>query len=132
MAEELFRRRVIRMLVRRGRLEAAAAAGLLSWPHSGFSVHHAIRVEPWDTEGVEQLCRYLVHPLTPGLHLTRLYSAYTSDESGGVEVYLRIIDASREGKVPVRRVSNEGGAHPRWSRKATRCSISTWPERSRA
>jgi hypothetical protein len=62
VAEELFRRRVIRMLVRRGRLEEDAAAGLLSWQHSGFSVHHAIRVEPQDTQGVERLCRYLVHP----------------------------------------------------------------------
>jgi hypothetical protein len=35
VAEELFRRRVIRMLVRRGRLEQDAAAGLLSWQHSG-------------------------------------------------------------------------------------------------
>ena len=62
VAEELFRRRVIRMLVRRGRLEEDAAAGLLGWRHSGFSVHHAIRVEPWDAAGVERLCRYLVHP----------------------------------------------------------------------
>jgi hypothetical protein len=62
VAEELFRHRVIRMLVRRGRLEEDAAAGLLSWRHSGFSVHHAIRVEPDDTAGVERLCRYLVHP----------------------------------------------------------------------
>ncbi len=62
VAEELFRRRVIRMLVRRGRLEEDTAAGLLSWRHSGFSVHHAIRVESDDTAGVERLCRYLVHP----------------------------------------------------------------------
>ncbi len=62
VAEELFRRRVLRMLVRCGKLEEEEAAGLLSWPHSGFSVHHAIRVEPWDTAGVERLCRYLVHP----------------------------------------------------------------------
>ncbi len=62
VAEELFRRRVIRMLGRRGRLEEDAAAGLLSWRHSGFSVHHAIRVEPDDTAGVARLCRYLVHP----------------------------------------------------------------------
>jgi hypothetical protein len=62
LAEELFRRRVIRMLVRRGRLEEDAAAGLLSWRHSGFSVHHAIRVEPHDTACVARLCRYLVHP----------------------------------------------------------------------
>jgi hypothetical protein len=62
VAEELFRRRVIRMLVRRGRLDEDAAAGLLAWRHSGFSVHHAIRVEPHDTAGVARLCRYLVHP----------------------------------------------------------------------
>jgi len=62
VAVELLRRRVIRMLVRRGRLEEDAAAGLLSWKHSGFSVHHAIRVDPCDTESVERLCRYLVQP----------------------------------------------------------------------
>ena len=48
--------------MRRGRLEEEAAAGLLSWRHSGFSVHHASRVDPSDTEGVERLCRYRVHP----------------------------------------------------------------------
>jgi len=62
LAEELFRRRVIRMLVRRGRVEEEAAEGLLAWRHSGFSEHHAIRVQPHDKEGVERLCRYLVHP----------------------------------------------------------------------
>ena len=39
-----------------------AAEGLLAWRHSGFSVHHTIRADPWDTEGLERLCRYLVHP----------------------------------------------------------------------
>ena len=62
VAEELFRRRVLRMLVRRERLEEDAAAGFLSWSHSGFSAHHALRVEPWDTAGVELLCHQLVHP----------------------------------------------------------------------
>ena len=62
VAEELFRRRVIRLLMRRGRLEEDAAAGLLSWRYSGFSLHHAIRVEPDDTAGVQRLCRDLVHP----------------------------------------------------------------------
>ena len=62
VAEELFRRRVIAMLRQRGRLEDEAATGLLAWRHSGFSVHSAIRVAPWDTEGVARLCRYLVHP----------------------------------------------------------------------
>ena len=42
------------MLVRRGRLEEDAAAGLLAWRHSGFSVHHAIRVGACDTGGVDR------------------------------------------------------------------------------
>jgi len=62
VAEELFRRRVLEMLVRRGKLEEDTAAGLLAWQHSGFSVHHQVRVEPWDAAGIERLARYLVHP----------------------------------------------------------------------
>ncbi len=62
LAEELFRRRVIRMLVDHGKLDEEAARGLLAWPHSGFSIHQETRVQAWDTEGLERLCRYLVHP----------------------------------------------------------------------
>ncbi|MGH6690325.1 MAG: transposase [Gammaproteobacteria bacterium] len=51
VAEALFRARVIARLRQRGRLEDEAAAGLLAWRHSGFSVHSAIRVAPWDVEG---------------------------------------------------------------------------------
>ncbi len=56
VAEGLFQRRVIHMLVRRGRLEEDTAGELLCWRHSGFAVHQAIRVDPSDTEGVERLC----------------------------------------------------------------------------
>jgi len=91
------------MLRQRGRLEDEAAAGLLAWRHSGFSVHSAIRVAPWDVEGVERLCRHL-HPVTghdrvtldplemlarlcqhippPGLLLTRMYGACANRTRG--------------------------------------------------
>ena len=62
VAEELFRRRVLKMLVGCGKLDEDSAAGLLAWQHSGFSVHNTIRVEAEDAAGVERLCRYLVHP----------------------------------------------------------------------
>lgn len=51
-----------RMMRERGCLEDEVVAGLLAWRHSGFSVHHAIRVDPYGPEGVERLCRHLVHP----------------------------------------------------------------------
>jgi len=125
VAEQLFRRRVLQMLVRRRKLDEDTAASLLSWQHSGFSVHHQVKVDPGDTAGIERLARYLVHPPIaldrlhvpggeapctyrgsrphphtgedtivldplemlarlcqhippPGLHMTRLYGAYSS------------------------------------------------------
>lgn len=48
---------MIRMLVERGKLDEDTATGLLSWPHSGFSIHQATRTEAWDVEGLERLCR---------------------------------------------------------------------------
>ncbi len=62
VAEEMFRRRVLRMLVDRGKLDEDAAEDLLTWKHSGFSVHNRIRADAGDGAGLERLGRYLVHP----------------------------------------------------------------------
>jgi len=35
---------------------------LLSWRHSGFSVHNRVRVEPEDQSAVERLARYIMRP----------------------------------------------------------------------
>jgi len=35
---------------------------LLSWRHSGFSVHNRVRVEPEDQPAVERLARYIMRP----------------------------------------------------------------------
>jgi len=35
---------------------------LLSWRHSGFSVHTGVRVEPEDSAAVERLARYILRP----------------------------------------------------------------------
>jgi hypothetical protein len=35
---------------------------LLSWRHSGFSVHNRVRVEPEDQASVERLTRYIMRP----------------------------------------------------------------------
>jgi hypothetical protein len=61
-AELLFRHKVIRLLQGVGLLSDERTALLLSWRHSGFSVHNRVRVEPEDQAAVERLARYIMRP----------------------------------------------------------------------
>jgi hypothetical protein len=49
--EHLFRHRVLRLLLRERRIDDAVIRKLLSWRHSGFSLHNAVRVGGHDAEG---------------------------------------------------------------------------------
>ena len=53
---------------------------LLSWRHTGFSVHNRVRVEPEDGPAVERLARYIMRP---PISLERMHW------SGGDEVLYR-------------------------------------------
>jgi transposase-like zinc-binding protein/putative transposase len=55
---EAFRRAVLREFVRRELLLEDDALSMLSWPHSGFHVHHSVRLEADDALGILQLARY--------------------------------------------------------------------------
>jgi len=61
-AELLFRHKVIRLLQRVGLLSHERTELLLSWRHTGFSVHNRVRVEPEDQPAVERLARYIMRP----------------------------------------------------------------------
>ncbi len=61
-AELLFRHKVMRMLQDVGLLTEERTELLLSWRHSGFSVHNRVRVEPEDQSAVERLARYIMRP----------------------------------------------------------------------
>jgi hypothetical protein len=61
-AELLFRHKVIRLLQGVGLLSEERTELLLSWRHSGFSVHNSVRVEPEDQPAVERLARYTMRP----------------------------------------------------------------------
>jgi hypothetical protein len=68
-AEQLFRHKVIRLLQRAGLLDEDRTRLLLSWHHSGFSVHNAVTVPAGDGRALEALARYcLRNPVS----LTRL------------------------------------------------------------
>jgi len=61
-AELLFRHKVMRMLQNEGLLTEERTELLLSWRHTGFSVHNRVRVEPEDQPAVERLARYIMRP----------------------------------------------------------------------
>ena len=61
-AELLFRHKVMRLLQGEGLLSEERTELLLSWRHTGFSVHNRVYVEPEDQAAVERLARYIMRP----------------------------------------------------------------------
>jgi hypothetical protein len=61
-AELLYRHKVMRLLQDVGLLTRERTELLLSWRHTGFSVHTGVRVEPEDGASVERLARYIMRP----------------------------------------------------------------------
>ncbi len=61
-AELLFRHKVMRLLQGVGLLSDERIELLLSWRHTGFSVHNRVRVEPEDQPAVERLACYIMRP----------------------------------------------------------------------
>jgi len=61
-AEMLYRHKVMRLLQEEWLLTEERTELLLSWRHTGFSVHNRVRVEPEDGHAVERLARYIMRP----------------------------------------------------------------------
>ena len=57
---EQFRHAVLDFLVEVGAIEEDFRQRLLSWQHSGFSVHHDVKVKARDAAGQQQLARYMI------------------------------------------------------------------------
>jgi hypothetical protein len=55
---ELFRRKVLAAFVKEGLFTPETANSMLAWPHSGFHVHHHVRIDTDDEKGRAQLARY--------------------------------------------------------------------------
>lgn len=61
--QSTIRRRILRLFVRRGLLEADDAKDMGAWQHDGgFSLDACVRIEGHDREGLERLLRYCARP----------------------------------------------------------------------
>ncbi len=61
-AQELFRHKVFGFLQRKELISEQRVELLLSWRHSGFSVHNTVHVPPGDRTALEALLRYMMRP----------------------------------------------------------------------
>jgi hypothetical protein len=58
----LFRQKVFRFLLREELITPERVELLMSWRHSGFSVHNSVTLAPGDHKAVEALTRYMMRP----------------------------------------------------------------------
>ena len=57
--EALFRVRVFKLMVKKGKITPEDADGMRAWPHSGFEVSSTRRIEAEDRKGLEGLLTYM-------------------------------------------------------------------------
>ena len=58
--EQLFRHKILKLLLSEGRITEATVALMGRWRHSGFSVHCGPRILPRQTAAMENLGRYII------------------------------------------------------------------------
>jgi hypothetical protein len=93
---EAFRRAVLRLFVRLELFDEDQAAGMLTWPHSGFHVHTAVWVPEDDRAFATRLARYCARNPVAIERLTYDRSAkavtYRSDKSEGPTAGTETVD----------------------------------------
>ena len=58
--EAIFRRKVFKMLLSKGKITGDLVDMLMNWRHSGFNVFCGSRIRPGDENAMENLARYII------------------------------------------------------------------------
>jgi len=74
--EEIFRQRVFKVLLSKGKITEDLVDMLMKWRHSGFNVFCGPRIQPGDEEAMENLARYIIRASFSQERMT-----YISEES---------------------------------------------------
>ena len=84
--EEIFRQRVFKVLLSKGKITEDLVDMLMKWRHSGFNVFCGPRIQPGDEEAMENLARYIIRASFSQERMT-----YIPEES-------KVIYQSKDGK----------------------------------
>jgi hypothetical protein len=58
--EEIFRHKVFKMMLSKGKITQELVDMLMTWRHSGFNVFSGPRIQPGEEEAMENLARYII------------------------------------------------------------------------
>jgi len=58
--EEIFRHKVFKMLLTKGKITEELIDMLMTWRHSGFNVFCGPRIQPGEQQSMENLARYII------------------------------------------------------------------------
>ena len=91
--EQMFRVRVIKMLVEEELLAKELARKLLSWKHSGFSVHNGKPIKRNDIDGLKRVAQYIIrNPFSE--------QKMTYNQENGTVIYRSRMHAKTKRKLP--------------------------------
>ena len=84
--EEIFRYKVFKMLLSKGKITQDLVSMLLSWHHSGFNVFCGPRIQPEDQQAMENLARYIIR------------ASFSQERMTYVPEEAKVIYQSKDGK----------------------------------
>ena len=58
--EKIFRHKVFKMMLSKGKITQELVDMLMTWRHSGFNVFSGPRIQPGEEEAIENLARYII------------------------------------------------------------------------
>lgn len=86
LMEEIFRHKIFKLLMSKGKITQELVDMVMKWRHSGFNVFYGERIQPGDETAMENLARYIVRASFSQERMT-----YIRDES-------KVIYQSKDGK----------------------------------
>jgi len=84
--EEIFRYKVFKMLLSKGKITHDLVSMLLSWHHSGFNVFCGPRIQPGNEDAMENLARYIIR------------ASFSQERMSYVPEEAKVIYQSKDGK----------------------------------
>ena len=84
--EEIFRHKVFKMLLSKGKITKDLVSMLLSWRHSGFNVFCGPRIQPGDQQAMENLARYIIR------------ASFSQERMAYIEEESKVSYQSKDGK----------------------------------